>query len=73
MPVYTYKCRKCEHKFELEATIKAKEVGLDASCPDCSSQDTFQTFTRVGFLGGVQAGSGGCSSGTCPGDKSCCG
>jgi len=70
MPVYSYKCRNCEHKFEKKMTLNQKEEEKVIICPECASENTFQTFDRVGFLGGSQ--SSGCS-GSCPGDKSCCG
>ncbi|MFW6382378.1 MAG: FmdB family zinc ribbon protein [Bacillota bacterium] len=70
MPVYSYKCRNCEHKFEREMTISQKEEENVIICPECGSENTFQTFDRVGFLGGSKVS--GCS-GSCPSDKSCCG
>jgi len=51
-------------------TLNQKEEEKVIICPECASENTFQTFDRVGFLGGSQ--SSGCS-GSCPGDKSCCG
>jgi len=34
MPTYEYKCKKCEHQFELW-----QEVGADApKCPECGSE-----------------------------------
>ncbi|MBF8435775.1 zinc ribbon domain-containing protein [Halanaerobiaceae bacterium Z-7014] len=69
MPVYSYKCRKCEHKFEKEMTISQKEENEVINCPECKSDNIFQTFDRVGLLGGSKNSS---CSGSCPADRSCC-
>jgi len=74
MPTYTYKCRECERKFSLEATVSEKEEGLDVSCPHCGSEDVFQSFDRVGVVGASGGGSSeGCAKTSCPADRSCCG
>ena len=69
MPVYVFKCRNCEYKFEKEMTISQKEEAEIISCPECKSDNIFQIFDRVGFVGGSQTSS---CSGSCPADKSCC-
>lgn len=42
--VYFYKCRSCEHVFELDHSMKVNDVvaELDAKCPQCESQDIFK-------------------------------
>ncbi len=72
MPTYTYKCRSCKQEFSLEATMQEKDRGLEANCPTCDDGDVFQTFSRVGVLGGSSGGSS-CSATSCPSDRSCCG
>ena len=70
MPTYTYKCRSCDKEFAVEATLQEKEEGIDVCCPDCDDGEVFQTFTRVGVLGGSSGGTS-CTAGSCPSDGSC--
>ncbi len=73
MPTYTYKCRSCDKEFAVEASLQEKEEGIDAGCPDCEKSEVFQTFSRVGVLGGSSAGAAGasCSASSCPSECSC--
>ncbi len=50
--------------------ISQKEDKKSIKCLECDSDNTFQTFDRVGFIGGSQTSS---CSGSCPTDKNCCG
>ncbi len=56
MPTYDYQCRDCEHVFEIRATFKQKEAGLQPECPECHSTVTQQAFRSVMF---VRSGNGG--------------
>lgn len=69
MPTYNYKCRDCEHKFSIEAKISEKSDGLDLSCPECEGRDIFQTFNKIGIIGGNSSES--CSSSSCGGCSGC--
>ena len=73
MPTYRYKCRKCEQTFSLQASIEEKSKGLSPECPDCGSEDVFQSFANIGVIGSSSSGKGnqnGCSS--CPPGAGCC-
>ena len=37
MPVYDYQCQVCGNTFEVFATFKQKEAGLQPECPLCHS------------------------------------
>jgi len=68
MPKYSYKCRKCENKFEVEASIKEKEEGsIKSSCPKCKSCETKQVFSLKSFFSkdGENKGGGCCCGGNC--------
>ncbi|MBI2848162.1 MAG: zinc ribbon domain-containing protein [Chloroflexi bacterium] len=45
MPIYEYKCPKCEFKFELRRPMN--EANEDAPCPRCQNkaERTFSTFS----------------------------
>ena len=71
MPRYKYHCRECENTFIIEASIKEKSAGLDPVCPECESDNVYQSFSSVGVIGGSGGNnSGGCS--TCPPGAGCC-
>jgi len=71
MPIYEFKCLKCNEFFELLVMHKEDEVAL--SCPKCKSED----FERVLSSTSIAMGAGGgqksgmtsqtrnCSSGSC--------
>ncbi|MGQ9684457.1 MAG: FmdB family zinc ribbon protein [Anaerolineae bacterium] len=56
MPTYDYQCRDCGHVFEVFATFKQKEAGLQPECPQCHSDKTQQAFRSVMFM---RSGDGG--------------
>lgn len=73
MPLYDYKCEQCQTVFEVRATIKEKEVGLEPECPVCHGKQTQQIITAgLVIRGGGSAGFSmpGCGPGAGPG---CCG
>ncbi|MCH8864996.1 MAG: hypothetical protein IIB13_06525 [Chloroflexi bacterium] len=37
MPVYEYKCKKCEDKFEIRRSLQEKEK--EPECPGCGTRD----------------------------------
>jgi putative FmdB family regulatory protein len=68
MPKYSYKCNKCESKFEVEASIKEKEEGSSKfNCPKCKSEDTKQVFSLMSFFSKDSGSKGGgcCCGGKC--------
>lgn len=71
MPIYEFKCLKCEEFFELLVMNQDEEVEL--KCPQCSSDDfervlsstRYNVGTRSGDSGGVSSQTRTCSSGSC--------
>jgi putative FmdB family regulatory protein len=50
MPLYDYQCKQCQTVFEVRATFKEKEAGLEPECPQCHSKKTHQLLTTGLFL-----------------------
>ena len=71
MPIYEFKCAKCNELFELLVMQKDGEVAL--SCPHCQSEDFERVLSSTNYaMGGGSGGSGGaksqtrtCQSGSC--------
>lgn len=59
MPLYDYQCARCKAVFEVRATFKEKEAGLEPQCPRCNSSKTHQLLTLGMFL---RQGEGGASA-----------
>ena len=55
MPLYDYQCQACQAVFEVRATFKEKEEGLEPECPQCQSKNTKQVLT-AGLL--IRGGDG---------------
>ncbi|MDO8589221.1 MAG: zinc ribbon domain-containing protein [Armatimonadota bacterium] len=70
MPIYEFKCKDCDNKFELLCSMGG---GGDASCPDCGSGEVSRLlstfFSRsVGSDGSSHSHGGSCancSTGAC--------
>ncbi len=72
MPIYNFQCEECSEIFEVRATFKEKEAGLEPECPKCHSQATYQMITAGLVLRGSNGGSfslPGCDPNAGPG---CC-
>ena len=75
MPLYVYQCDQCQTTFDVRATFKEKDLGLEPTCPNCQGMVTHQILTTGLF---IQGGSGEsfstsppfCGPGAGPG---CCG
>lgn len=74
MPLYDYQCKHCQAIFEVRASFKEKETGLQPECPQCNGHDVRQVLT-AGLL--LQMGGDGvahkfpvCGPNSGPG---CCG
>ena len=50
MPTYEYNCEKCGTIFNVHATIKEKEVGLDPTCPKCGFKNARQVISAGMFI-----------------------
>jgi putative FmdB family regulatory protein len=55
MPLYDFQCNYCQTVFEVRASIKEKETGLEPECPNCDSQDVRQVLTAGLLLHGSGA------------------
>jgi putative FmdB family regulatory protein len=53
MPLYEYKCRSCDKKFEVRRGLMDKRT--DVKCPECGSGDTERVFSTT--YGGGSCGS----------------
>jgi len=61
MPIYEYRCRVCDHKFE--ALQKIGEDGKNLKCPKCGGDNPTKVFSV--FSSGESSGKSSptCSSG----------
>ena len=74
MPIYEFKCSKCESFFEV--IVRGSDDQDSVKCPDCSSAEFERVISKTNFSMGSSGGSGGrqtgvqtqerqCSSGSC--------
>ena len=73
MPYYDYRCAECGAIFEVRASIKEKEAGLNLECAQCHSGEVRQVITAGLVLHGSSGDSVplcGCGPNARPG---CCG
>ena len=76
MPIFEYKCLKCDSEFEKLVFGSASQKGIQ--CPDCTSDEVEQLFSCFNGVsrssdGSTQSMSSGCSScaaSSCAGCKS---
>jgi putative FmdB family regulatory protein len=71
MPTYVYACEDCENTFEITASIKEKEEGLQPKCPQCFSDNSRQLITASFTIRG--GGNGNVPLGGCNPGGGCCG
>jgi len=45
MPFYNFQCEQCGETFDVRASFKEKEAGLDPECPKCHTKTTRQLIT----------------------------
>jgi len=69
MPTYVYACEDCGKTYEITASIKEKEAGLQPECPQCLSDRSRQLIT-ASFT--IRSGNGNVMPGCNPGGG-CCG
>lgn len=54
MPLYAHTCRTCELDWQEEYSLETfdwfKEKGLNVSCPECESDDTYRHVTTSGVV-----------------------
>lgn len=71
MPIYEFKCLKCQTYFEMLVMNKDEEVEL--KCPECKSEDFERIISSTNFAMGDSSDSGNkpsaatrtCSTGSC--------
>jgi putative FmdB family regulatory protein len=72
MPIYEFKCSKCEEFFEV--LVMGSEDDNEITCPKCKSQEFQRVVSTTNYAMGSPKGSGGggvqtqertCSSGSC--------
>lgn len=71
MPIYEFKCLKCNDIFEL--LVRGTDDSLEMRCPKCASEDFERVMSSTRhFIGAASAGSSGpraesrqCKSGNC--------
>ena len=57
MPIYSYKCKGCEHEFEQQQTIAARNVPRYEPCPECgSSDDIIMTIKKINVGDSIRMG-----------------
>jgi len=69
MPTYVYACEECGKTYEITASIKEKEAGLQPECPQCLSDRSRQLITTSYT---IRSGNGNVTPGCDPG-SGCCG
>ncbi len=75
MPIFEYKCLKCESEFEKLVFGPASEDGIQ--CPDCNAKEVerlFSSFNGVsrssdGSTRSMSSGCSSCSASSCAGCK----
>jgi putative FmdB family regulatory protein len=50
MPIFEYKCKKCEKEFE-RLVFAGEEKNI--SCPDCNSLDVIKKMSVSSFMGNI--------------------
>jgi putative FmdB family regulatory protein len=72
MPIYEFRCLKCNECFEI--LVMKKEEAVESRCPKCGSEEFERVLSKTCYSmasgggqpsGGVSAQSRTCSSGSC--------
>ena len=67
MPIFEYKCSKCEAEFE--ELVPASDKNRKVACPECGSKSTekqLSCFCVGKASAGSSAAAASCTTGTCP-------
>jgi len=59
MPIYEYRCKKCNNNFEKLVSLSKKDK---IKCPRCESDDVAK---KMSMTASSKAGCGSCSSASC--------
>jgi len=71
MPIYDFKCKNCDHRFESFTSISRRD---EVTCPKCGGpvERVYEGKWSVGSRPGGAGSSGGCScGGNCAGCSGC--
>ena len=61
MPIYEFKCRKCDHTFEI--LVRNRNEKETVACPECRSKKTQRLMSAfAGRVGNTSAGGASCGS-----------
>ena len=71
MPIYEFKCTKCEEFFEVIVMGSDKDDGVN--CPKCKSPEFERVVSKTNFAMGTSASSGGHAKGVETQERSCSG
>ena len=66
MPLYEYKCSKCEHLFDKRLSINENKLPESEPCPSCN--EVGGVLQYLGAPPGIHSGEGIAQSGKIPGD-----
>ena len=70
MPIYDFKCKACDHRFELFTTISRR---AQAVCPKCGGpvERVYEGKWSMGVKPGASSGGGCGCGGNCAGCSGC--
>jgi putative FmdB family regulatory protein len=63
MPIYEFRCRKCEHEFE--ELFRSSAEGRSVVCPECGSRRCDKQWSAFGFAVAGGAARSSCDGGGC--------
>jgi putative FmdB family regulatory protein len=63
MPIFEYRCKKCNNKFEV--LHKSSSNLQEVICPSCNSTENQKLFSSFASTGSSTSGSYGCETGNC--------
>ena len=74
MPFYAFECEQCHEVFDVRATIKEREAGLQPECPNCHDMHVKSLITAGLVVHGSDGGSLSAAGPACGcGSGGCCG
>ncbi len=71
MPIYEFKCSKCEEFFEI--IVMGSKDDDTAKCPKCDSREFERVVSKTNFKMGSSGGSSGQSTGVQTQERQCSG
>ena len=70
---YVFRCRSCDHEFEMTATVAEYESRKVPACPQCGREEARRVYTPILVMsaGGTKGEAGGGAGGGCGCGGSC--